>query len=130
MEAAAHESVNGPEWAAKVTRATLAGADADPEETMAKGYLIAQVAVHDLEAYKEYAAQVAGTLDGTNGRFLVRGGRIEPLEGEAPPERTVVLEFPSIQEARAWYESDAYQALIPIRHSAAVTRSFLVEGPD
>jgi uncharacterized protein (DUF1330 family) len=97
---------------------------------MAKGYLIAQVDVHDPEAYREYAAQVAGTLDGTEGKFLVRGGRIEPLEGEAPPQRTVVLEFPSMADARNWYESDAYQALIPIRHAAAVTRSFLVEGPD
>lgn len=97
---------------------------------MAKGYLIAQVEVHNLEAYREYASQVASTLEGTEGRFLVRGGRIEALEGDAPPERTVVLEFPSIADARNWYESDAYQALIPLRHAAAVTRSFLVEGPD
>ena len=97
---------------------------------MPKGYLIAQIDVHDMEAYREYGVQVPATLDGTEGRFLVRGGRIEPLEGEAPPQRTVVLEFPSIDDARNWYESDAYQALIPLRHAAALTRSFLVEGPD
>ena len=97
---------------------------------MAKGYLISQVDVHDTEAYREYGAKVPATLVGSEGRFLVRGGRIEPLEGDAPPQRTVVLEFPSLAHARNWYESDAYQALIPLRHAAAVTRSFLVEGPD
>jgi uncharacterized protein (DUF1330 family) len=103
---------------------------ANPEGTMAKGYLIAQVEVHDPEAYQEYGAKVPATLVGFDGRFLVRGGRIEPLEGDPPPQRTVVLEFPSLAHARDWYESDAYQALIPLRHAAAVTRNFLVEGPD
>lgn len=97
---------------------------------MAKGYLIAQVDVLDTEAYREYAAKVPGTLVGFEGRFLVRGGRIEPLEGDAPPPRTVVLEFPSLAHARNWYHSEAYQELIPLRHAAGVTRSFLVEGPD
>ena len=97
---------------------------------MAKGYLIAEVDVHDTEAYREYAAKVPATLVGFEGRFLVRGGRIEPLEGDAPPQRIVVTEFPSLAHARDWYESDAYQALIPLRHAAGVTRSFLVEGPD
>jgi uncharacterized protein (DUF1330 family) len=97
---------------------------------MTKTYMIAQVDVHDPEAYKEYAAKVPPTLVEFEGKFLVRGGRIEPVEGDAPPQRTVVLEFPSLEHARGWYESDAYQALIPLRHAAAVTRSFFVEGPD
>ena len=105
-------------------------ADVNTEETMAKGYLIAQVDVHDPEVYREYAAKVPATLVAFEGSFLVRGGRIEPLEGDAPPQRTVVLEFPSLARARDWYESDAYQALIPLRHAAGVTRNFLVEGPD
>jgi uncharacterized protein (DUF1330 family) len=105
-------------------------ASANREDTMAKGYLIAQVEVHDTEAYREYGEKVPATLVPFEGRFLVRGGRIEPLEGDAPPQRTVVLEFPSLDHARNWYESDAYQALIPLRHAAAVTRNFLVEGPD
>ena len=97
---------------------------------MAKGYMIAQVDVHDTEAYREYAAQVPATVVPFEGTFLVRGGRFEPLEGDPPPQRTVVLEFPSLAHARNWYESDAYQALIPLRHAAAVTRNYLVEGPD
>jgi uncharacterized protein (DUF1330 family) len=97
---------------------------------MAKGYMIAQVEVHDTEAYREYATRVPATVAAFGGEFLVRGGRIEPLEGDAPPQRTVVIEFPSLAQARDWYESDAYQALIPLRHAAAVTRNYLVEGPD
>ena len=97
---------------------------------MAKGYLVSQVEVHDPEAYREYAEKVPATLVDYEGSFLVRGGRIEPLEGEAPPQRTVVLEFPNLARAREWYESEGYQALIPLRQAAAVTRSFLVEGPD
>jgi len=97
---------------------------------MAKGYMIAHVEVHDPEAYKEYAEKVPATVLPYGGKFLVRGGRIEPLEGDAPPGRTVVTEFPSLAHARDWYHSDAYQALIPLRHAAAVTRNFLVEGPD
>ena len=97
---------------------------------MAKGYLIAQIEVHDSRAYQEYGEKVAATLVGYEGEFLVRGGRIEPLEGDGSPQRTVVLEFPSLARARDWYESDGYQALIPLRHAAAATHSFLVEGPN
>jgi uncharacterized protein (DUF1330 family) len=100
------------------------------EERVPKGYLISQIRIHDPETYRRYAAQVAATLSGYDARFLVRGGTIEPLEGEGPPPRTVVLEFPSLTRAREWYYSDGYQALIPIRQSASVANSFLVEGAD
>ena len=100
------------------------------EEKVAKGYLIAQIEVHDARAYQEYGEKVPATLVGYEGEFLVRGGRIEPLEGDGPPQRTVVLEFPSLARARVWYESKGYQALIPLRQAAAVTHSFLVEGDD
>ena len=97
---------------------------------MAKGYMVAQIEVHDTEVYREYASKVPATVAAFEGEFLVRGGRIEPLEGDPPPPRTVVIEFPSLAHAREWYQSDAYQALIPLRHAAGVTRNFLVEGPD
>lgn len=97
---------------------------------MAKGYMVAQIDVHDMESYGEYAAKVPATLVPYEGRFLVRGGKAVPLEGDPPPQRTVVSEFPSLAHARAWYESDAYQALIPLRQAAGVTRNYLVEGPD
>ena len=97
---------------------------------MAKGYLIARIEVHDARAYQAYAEKVAASLVGYDAEFLVRGGRIEPLEGDDPLPRAVVLGFPSLARARDWYESKGYQALIPLRQAAAVTHSFLVEGAD
>ena len=97
---------------------------------MAKGYLIARIEVHDETAYREYAQNVPATLVRYEGKFVVRGGRTEPLEGDGPLQRNVVLEFPSLASARDWYESEGYQALIPLRQAAAVTHSFLVEGDD
>lgn len=97
---------------------------------MAKGYLIGQIGVHDARAYQEYAQKVPASLVRYEGEFLVRGGGTETLEGDAPLQRIVVLEFPSLSRARDWYESEGYQALIPVRQAAAVTHSFLVEGDD
>ena len=62
------------------------------------------------------------------GRFIVRGGAAETLEGEGPPGRLVVLEFPDMAAARRFYESPEYQAIIGIRQQAATSRVVLVEG--
>ena len=64
------------------------------------------------------------------GRFIVRGGEVAALEGDAPSGRVVVIEFPSLDAARAFYESPEYKELIPIRQSASSARFFLVEGTD
>ncbi len=72
------------------------------------GYVIADVDVHDPEGYKEYTALVPATLEPFGGRFAVRGGAYEVLEGSWRPRRLVVLEFPSVERARAWYESAEY----------------------
>ena len=97
---------------------------------MGKGYVIGQFDIHDPEAYAGYRAQTPATIAAHGGRFLVRAGRLETLEGEPPLPRIVVIEFPSFEQAKAWYESEDYQKLIPIRQGAAAGRSFLVEGPD
>ena len=91
-------------------------------------YLIANVDVQDPEAYRAYAAQVPDTIAQFGGRFLVRGGESRVLEGEWSPSRTVVLEFPDAETLDRWYTSDAYQAIITIRESAAVSSVFVVEG--
>lgn len=91
-------------------------------------YVIADVDVHDLEAYREYAALVPATLEPHGGRFLVRGGSWEALEGDWRPRRVVVLEFPSIEHARSWYESEAYAAAMAIRQRASTGNLVLVEG--
>ena len=81
-------------------------------------YVIADIDVHDPEAYREYGALVPGTLEPFGGRFLVRGGDCEPLEGDWRPRRLVVLEFPSADHARRWYASTDYVAAMAIRHRA------------
>jgi uncharacterized protein (DUF1330 family) len=62
------------------------------------------------------------------GRFVVRGGPVELLEGGWDPLRIVVMEFPDRAAARAWYQSDDYQAIAPIRRGASTTDVILVEG--
>ena len=97
---------------------------------MAKAYVVGQFDIHDPDAYVDYRAQTPKTIEKYGGTFLVRAGRLETLEGEPPLPRIVVIEFPSFAQAKAWYESEDYQKLIPIRQRAASGRSFLVEGPE
>ena len=91
-------------------------------------YLIANVDVHDPDAYAGYGAQVPGTLEAYGGRFVVRGGASEVLEGEFQPKRVVVLEFPDMETLKAWYDSDAYQGIVGIRWEAATASVIAVEG--
>ena len=96
---------------------------------MAKGYLVAQIDVHDTETYPKYTAQTPGIAASHGGQFIVRGGKFQAFEGEAPKGRIVVIEFPSYDQAEKFYNSDEYQAIIGIRHSATTSSVFLVEGP-
>lgn len=91
------------------------------------GYVIAEIDVTDPEAYKKYAEKVPATVAAFDGHYLVRGGKIQAVEGEAP-KRVVVLAFESAEKAHAWEFSPAYEAIKPIRHSAAKSRIFIVEG--
>ena len=97
---------------------------------MAKAYVIGQFDIHDPDAYAAYRAQTPQTVEAHGGKFLVRAGRLETLEGEPPLPRIVVIEFPSFERAKAWYDSADYQKLIPIRIEASDGRSFLVEGAE
>jgi uncharacterized protein (DUF1330 family) len=93
-----------------------------------KGYVIGEVAVNDPKAYEEYRRQVLSTIEKYGGRFLVRGGKVQGLEGSAPAGRIVVLEFPSFDQAAKWYRSEEYAPLIQMRQSASSGRLLLVEG--
>jgi len=94
----------------------------------APGFVIAEVEVHDATTFAKYGAKVLDTLKPFNGHYLVRGGKIEGLEGTAPKDRFVVIAFGSVEKARAWENSAAYEAIKPIRHSSATSRVFIVEG--
>jgi uncharacterized protein (DUF1330 family)/quinol monooxygenase YgiN len=92
-------------------------------------YYIAHFEPSDPDAIRPYSARVASTFEPFGGRFVVRGGRVAALEGEAPKGHTVMIEFDSMERARAWFDSPAYAQLKPIRHRAGNTRAYIVEGP-
>jgi uncharacterized protein (DUF1330 family) len=91
-------------------------------------FYISEFAVTDPEGIKPYSAQVESTFEPFGGRYVVRGGQIAPLEGEAPKGRIVMIAFPSMERAQAWYHSPAYREIMPIRHRTATSRVFIVEG--
>jgi uncharacterized protein (DUF1330 family) len=91
-------------------------------------YVIAQIEVTDPETYREYVARVPATIEQYGGRFIVRAGRAEQLEGGTEPRRIVVVEFPTFEQAKAWYGSTEYAPLIALRQSASRGELLLVEG--
>ena len=91
-------------------------------------YLIAQIEVTDSGAFEEYRKQVPATLEGLGARYLVRGGALRRLEGDWPQERVVVIEFPSMETAQAWYDSAVYAGPKALRQSASRGNMILVEG--
>jgi uncharacterized protein (DUF1330 family) len=103
-------------------------ANLQAEEAVPHAFVVAIESVHDVETFtKEYGPKVPATLQPYGGRFLVRGGKLTNLEGDAPG-RFVVIEFDSLQNAQKWYQSPEYQALIPIRQKASKSTLFIAEG--
>lgn len=97
---------------------------------MPKAYWIARVNVTDPEAYAGYMALGPAALIAGGGRLLSRGGRSVALEGPEPFERTVVIEFPSMEAALACHEGPQYCAAREKRHGAAEVEILIVEGLD
>jgi len=93
-------------------------------------YFIVQLEITDAEPFQEYAAKVPATVEKFGGRYLVRGGTYDVLEGEWPERRHVVLEFPSVERARAWYDSPDYAPLKALRLSASRGAGILIEGVE
>ena len=90
-------------------------------------YLIAQVEVTDPKAYEPYRPLAAASIARHGGKYVVRGGKTESLEG-APPQRVVVLEFPTMEAAQKFYHSPDYAEAKKIRQGASKAQIFLVEG--
>jgi uncharacterized protein (DUF1330 family) len=92
-------------------------------------YVIASVTdAWDQEALIRYRERNTGVVAAHGGRFVVRGGRQEILEGDSAPLRVVVIEFPDLEAAKGWYESDDYAPLRELRRSASNTNIMVVEG--
>lgn len=91
-------------------------------------FVIVQIAVTDPKAFETYRAQVPATLAKYGGEYLVRGGRMEVLEGAWPWPRVVVLKFPSVEQAKAWHASPAYAGPMQLRQAATAGNMIVVEG--
>lgn len=92
------------------------------------GYIVADIAITDPDGYQKYAQQTAGTLEPYGGKFLVRGGQPETLEGDWETKRIVIIEFPSVEQAKAWYDSPEYEAIKSIRQRSAVSNILIAHG--
>ena len=91
-------------------------------------YLIADTQITDHRTYDEYKRQVAPTIAKFGGRFLVRGGKHELLEGSWQVHRLVLIEFPSMEALKSWYTSPEYVPLLAMRQPAATNHLVAVEG--
>ncbi len=92
-------------------------------------YLIADITVHDPVAFEEYRKLVPATVAAYGGRYLVRGGKTEVLEGGWSPKRLIILEFPSMARAQEWYNSPEYkEKVMPLRLKASTGNAIFVEG--
>jgi uncharacterized protein (DUF1330 family) len=91
-------------------------------------YVLAEIEITNPEGYKEYTAAVPATIAQYGGRFLVRGGASEPLEGEWPKQRRVLIEFPSMEAAKKWFASPEYEKPLAMRRANSKGRLLLMEG--
>ncbi len=91
-------------------------------------YLISDVSVRDAEAFQTYRTRAAAAIARYGGRYLARVGAIEPLEGSWRPERIIIVEFPSVEQARAWYRSAEYASALAVRDQALSRDLILVDG--
>ena len=93
-------------------------------------YIVVNVHITDESGYAAYWPLVPPTLEAYGGRFLARGGRAQRLEGSGTPGRMIVLEFPSYEQALAWYESEEYAPAKRRRLASADAEMIIVEGVE
>jgi uncharacterized protein (DUF1330 family) len=91
-------------------------------------YVIVQVEIEGAAAYAEYVKLVPPSIAAYGGRFVVRGGKTETLEGSWSPKRLVILEFPSVEQAKKWWASEEYAEAKALRQRAAKTEMIVAEG--
>jgi uncharacterized protein (DUF1330 family) len=93
-----------------------------------KAYLISDLSVRDPEAYQTYRTRAAASIAKYGGRYLARGGEIELLEGSWRPQTIIIVEFPSIEQARVWYRSPEYASALEMRDKALSRNLIFVQG--
>jgi uncharacterized protein (DUF1330 family) len=91
-------------------------------------YVVTEIDVHDAQRYEEYKKMSLASLQPFGGRFIVRGGKVETLEGNWTPKRFVVVEFPDVARAKAWWSSPEYAPAKKLRNETASSQMIVVEG--
>ncbi len=91
-------------------------------------YIIVDIDITDPATYEEYKKLTPDSLVPYDGKFIVRGGGTETLEGQWQPNRIVILEFPTLEKAKAWWSSPEYEPAKKLRQQAANTNMIMVEG--
>lgn len=91
-------------------------------------YLVADIDVTDPAQFEEYKKLAPGAIAKYGGRYLIRGGAYEALEGDWKPQRLTIVEFDSMEKAKAFYTSPEYQAAIKVRAGSAKFKALLVQG--
>jgi uncharacterized protein (DUF1330 family) len=91
-------------------------------------FVIVDIQITDPVQYEEYKKLAAPTVGAYDGKYVVRGGRAELLEGDRTPGRVVVLEFPSFDRAKEWWGSEEYAEAKALRHASALSEMTLVDG--
>jgi len=91
-------------------------------------YVVVDIDVTDPEGYREYVMLAPAAVAAYGGKYRARGGKTEVLEGSWVPKRLVILEFESVEKAKAWLESPDYQPARQMRHRTATTNMVVIEG--
>jgi uncharacterized protein (DUF1330 family) len=91
-------------------------------------YLILDIEIHDLNVFQTYAAEIPAFVKKHSGRYVVLGGEAETVEGDWKPQRLVVIEFPSKENAQAFLKDPDAQPVFAIRHRSATSKLILAEG--
>jgi len=94
------------------------------------GYVVVQVDIEDPDGFAQYREMVPPTLDIYGGKYLVRGGDYECVEGDWDPKRLVIIQFESVERAKAWLNSDEYAPAKQLRHQTAQSKCVVVDGLD
>lgn len=91
-------------------------------------YIIVEIEIHNPAEYEDYKKLTPGSLTNYQGKFIVRGGKTETLEGDWSPQRFVMLEFPTVALAKAWWASEEYAPAKALRQRTASSKMIVVEG--
>ena len=91
-------------------------------------YVVVQVDIKDPVRYADYRGMVPASLEKYGGRFIVRGGTVHTMEGDWAPKRFVLVEFPSVERAKAWWDSPEYREARDLRWATASSQLIIVEG--